>query len=133
MGVIADRFGRMNGIRIGMGLLLVALFLAGSSPAEAHARLGVGLFVLGLGWSACLVSGSTLLTESVPAPVRVPVQGVSDLVMGVAAAAAGAVSGPLLAASGYPALCIVGAGLLVPAAFLGARAARYPQGVPEAA
>jgi len=133
MGLIADRFGRMTGIRVGMGLLVVALFLAGTSSAGAHAQLGVALFVLGLGWSACLVCGSTLLTESVPGPVRVPVQGVSDLVMGVAAAAAGAVSGPLLAASGYPALCVVGAGLLVPAAFLGARAARYPQGVPEVA
>jgi predicted MFS family arabinose efflux permease len=88
--------------------------------------MGLALFVLGLGWSACLVSGSTLLTASVPGDVRTAVQGVSDLVMGVAGAAAGAASGPLLAARGYSSLCVVGAFLLVPAAFLGARAATRP-------
>jgi MFS family permease len=127
MGFVADRFGATRGIVLGMGLLLAALLLAGSSAGTAHRQIGLALFVLGLGWSACLVSGSTLLTASVPGEVRTAVQGVSDLVMGAAGAAAGAVSGPLLAASGYPALCVVGGCLLVPAAFLGARAATRPQ------
>ncbi len=126
MGVITDRFGATRGIVLGMGLLLLALLLAGSSAATSDRQIGLGLFVLGLGWSACLVSGSTLLTASVPVEVRTAVQGVSDLVMGVSGAAAGAISGPLLAASGYSTLCVVGACLLVPAAFLGSRAATRP-------
>ena len=79
---------------------------------------------LGLGWSACLVSGSTLLTESVPVDLRTAAQGVSDLVMGVAGAVAGALSGPLMESHGYPWLSILAAGLLVPVGVLGLRATR---------
>jgi MFS family permease len=114
MGLISDRAGRHAGIAVGVGLFTGALLLAGTSAPESHARLAVGLTLLGLGWSACLISGSALLTESVPAQARTSVQGLSDLVMGAAGASAGALSGPLMAASGYPALSVVSGVLLVP-------------------
>ena len=50
-----------------------------------------GLFLLGVGWSLAMVSASTLVAEHAPLDVRTDVQGVSDLVMGLTAAAAGAV------------------------------------------
>jgi MFS family permease len=121
-GVVADRYGRHAGIGLGVCLLAAALSLAATSGPHAHVRLGVALAGLGLGWSACLVAGSTLLSESVHADVRTGVQGVSDLVMGLVGAGAGAVSGPLLAARGYPALSVVAVVLLAPVVVLLARA-----------
>lgn len=132
MGWIADRFGRETGIALGIVLLAAALMLAGTSAAGDDARLGAGLALLGLGWSACLVSGSTLLTESVPLDLRTAAQGLSDLVMGVAGAAAGALSGPLMASRGYPWLSLLAAALLVPVVFLGLTAVRAGAGAAPA-
>jgi MFS family permease len=64
---------------------------------------------LGLGWSASIVAGSTLLSESVPVDLRASAQGLSDLVMGLAGAVAGAVSGVIVAAWSYPTLTLLAA------------------------
>ena len=66
-GWAADRFGRPMVLSAGAVVLLVSLALSGTSPAGASYRIGVGLFLLGLGWSMCTVSASTLLSESAPA------------------------------------------------------------------
>lgn len=121
-GLFADRFGYRAGIALGLAILAVCLVIAGTAPAEAHVRLGAALVLLGLGWSACMVSGSALLGEAVADDVRTSVQGLSDLIMGAVAAAAGAVSGPLLALWGYGALSVVAAMLLVPVVVLLVRA-----------
>lgn len=119
LGLLSDRAGRPAGIAVGVGLFTAALLLAGTSAPDSQVRLGLALALLGLGWSACLISGSALLTESVPLSARTSVQGLSDLVMGVAGASAGAISGPLMAASGYPALSVASGVLLVPIVVLG--------------
>lgn len=54
--------------------------------------------VLGLGWSATMVAGSTLLSDSIPVELRPSAQGLSDLLMGLAGAMAGAISGVIVAA-----------------------------------
>ena len=64
-------------------------------------QLGIGLFLLGLGWSCGLVAGSTLLTESVPEPERPGAQGASDLVMNVCAAVGGAFAGIVVSLASY--------------------------------
>lgn len=123
MGQISDRAGRYAGIAVGVGLFTAALLLAGTSAPHSRVALGAGLTLLGLGWSACVISGSALLTESVPAEARTSAQGLSDVVMGVAGASAGAVSGPVMAASGYPALSVLSAVVLVPVVVLTGAAA----------
>ena len=81
-----------------------SLLLAGTSPAGASYRIGAGLFLLGLGWSLCTVAASTLLSESAPLDARTDVQGAADLVMGLTAAAAGALAGVVVGTFGYAAL-----------------------------
>ena len=115
MGWFADRVGRRAGIVLGLGILLCSLALAFVSGPHDQVQLGVALALLGLGWSACLVSGSTLISESVPAQVRTAVQGLSDLVMGIAATIAGIAAGPILAGWSYAALAACAAALLGPA------------------
>jgi MFS family permease len=107
-GWLTDRLGRRPVIFAGIALLLAACALAGSAGHDP-ARLAGGLMVLGLGWSATMVAGSTLLSESIPVELRASAQGLSDLVMGLAGATAGAVSGLIVAAWGYSTLTLLAA------------------------
>ena len=121
MGWAADRFGRVPTICGGIALLVAALVVGAVASAAQHALVGLALALLGLGWSACLVAGSTLLSESVPQHVRTSVQGTSDLTMGLAAALAGALAGPVLAGAGYSGLTAAAGLLLVPVVVLATR------------
>ncbi|MFF0269300.1 MFS transporter [Kribbella sp. NPDC004536] len=119
-GWFADRLGRTTTIGIGLAILAVALTIAVVAPGNAHTAVGVSLFLLGLGWSACLVAGSTLLSSSVPGDLRTSAQGVSDLTMGLLSSVAGIVSGPVLAHLGFHWLAMLCGLLLIPVALLAA-------------
>jgi MFS family permease len=116
VGVLADRAGRRATVAIGGALLLAAAGLAGTASSGAALQLGIGLFLLGLGWSCGLIAGSTLVTESVPVEQRPTAQGGTDLLMGLGAAAAGVVGGPLLAVGGFGLVTGVSAVLVLPLA-----------------
>ena len=107
-GWLTDRVGRRPVIFAGIVLLLAACTLAGTAGHDT-ARLAAGLMTLGLGWSAAMVAGSTLLSESIPLELRASAQGLSDLMMGLAGATAGAVSGVIVGAWGYPTLTLLAA------------------------
>ena len=122
VGWLADRLGRHAVIFAGFGVLVVACALAGRAGHDST-RLAAALMLLGLGWSATMVAGSTLLSESVPLELRASAQGLSDLTMGVAGASAGAVSGIVVDAWGYPALAALAAALVVLASVVPAASA----------
>jgi MFS family permease len=127
-GWFADRAGRVAGIVLGVVVLAASLVVSASASPMDRTRLGLGLALLGLGWSACLVSGSTLLTESVPTAHRTAVQGLSDLAMGTVAALAGLAAGPVLALGGYPRLTSSAGVLLLPVPVLVVRWWLAPDG-----
>ncbi len=104
VGWAADRLGRPAVLAAGAAVFLLALLLAGTSPAGASLSIGAGLFLLGLGWSLCTVAASALLSESAPMEARTDVQGIADLTMGLVAAAAGALGGVVVGFLGYGAL-----------------------------
>ena len=108
---------------VGGALLLAAAALAGTAPPGAALQLGAGLLLLGLGWSCGLIAGSTMVTESVESGVRPTAQGATDLLMGLGAAVAGAVGGPLLALGGFGLVSAVSAALVLPLAVVWARVA----------
>jgi MFS family permease len=114
VGWLADRAGRRAVVAIGGGLLLAAAALAGTAPPGAAVQLGAGLLLLGLGWSCGLIAGSTLVTESVAADLRPTAQGGTDLLMGLGAALAGVVGGPLLAIGGFGLVSAISAALILP-------------------
>jgi len=118
MGLLADRMGRVRTIGLGVGILALAMLVAAVAPDAAHGVTATALVLLGLGWSACLVAGSTLLSESVPGDIRTSAQGLSDLTMGSLASIAGTAAGPLLAAYGFHWLAIICGLLLIPVAVL---------------
>ncbi|BCJ67108.1 hypothetical protein Prubr_41290 [Polymorphospora rubra] len=120
VGWLTDRLGRRPVILGGVGLLVAACAVAGTAGHDT-VRLVVGLVLLGLGWSATMVAGSTLLSESVPVEVRPATQGLSDLLMGLAGASAGAASGFIVEAAGYPVLNLLAAIATVPLTALALR------------
>jgi MFS family permease len=94
-------------------LLASGVVCALAGPADTG-LLTVGLVLLGLGWSAGLVAGSALLTESVPARVRTGAQGVADVAMNVSGAVGGIAAGLVVAGASYAALGVAAAVLVVP-------------------
>jgi MFS family permease len=117
MGWLADRLGGRQVILGGIAVLVAACAVAGTSGLDS-ARLAVGLVLLGLGWSATMVAGSSLLSQSMSVEFRPSAQGLSDLVMGIAGASAGALSGVVVQVSGYPTLTLVAALMTAPLAVL---------------
>lgn len=101
VGIATDRVGRRPVILAGAGMLLASFWISGAAAGDQSIQLGVGLFLLGLGWSCTMISGSTLLTESVPVVTRPGVQGTADLTMGIAGASAGLLSGVVVGFGSY--------------------------------
>nr|WP_238356962.1 MFS transporter [Kribbella italica] len=120
MGWLADRLGRIPTIGIGLAVLAIAMTVAAVAPDEAHGLTALALVLLGLGWSACLVAGSTLLSNSVPTDIRTSAQGLSDLTMGAFASIAGTAAGPVLAGLGFHWLAVLCGLLLIPVALTAA-------------
>lgn len=101
VGRLVDRYGSPPVLGVGGLILLAALVLAGLSAPGASPGLGLGLFLLGLGWSFGSVASSTLLTAATPAVHRPRVQGLVDMTTGFTAAACGAVAGLVVGSVGY--------------------------------
>jgi MFS family permease len=107
VGWSVDRFGRIPVIVAGIGILTASCVLAGLAPGDDVPRLGLGLFLLGLGWSCTLIAGSTLVTDEVADVERPAVQGLSDLTMNAAGALGGALAAIVVLVWSYGVLCAV--------------------------
>jgi MFS family permease len=127
VGLLAERAGRRATVALGGVLLLAAAALAGTAAPHDSVQLGVGLFLLGLGWSCGLIAGSTLVTEAVPVEQRPTAQGGTDLLMGLGAAVAGGAGGPLLAVGGFGLVAGVSAALVLPLAVIWLGAVQRPR------
>ncbi|KAB8178772.1 MFS transporter [Microbispora catharanthi] len=116
-GWLADRLGAVRMACAGMLMLATAVVLGfvAASAAEGSALTALALTVLGVGWSASVISASALLAGTAADHVRVPLQGATDAGMNYAGAAAAALAGPILAAGGFRAVNIAAAVILVPA------------------
>jgi len=105
VGALSDKLGRIKVIQIGVAILISSVVVAGLSPAMNAISLGIGLFLLGLGWSCTLIAGSTLLSESVSIDMKPSSQGASDLVMNLMGALGGAASGVIISIFSFGWLC----------------------------
>jgi MFS family permease len=96
-GWLADKFGKIKTVLLGQTIYVAALLFAGIGMENEQSVL-LGLFLLGLGWSASTVSASALLSSSLPAQQKTNVQGMSDSLMNLSGALGGAVAGSIMAA-----------------------------------
>jgi len=130
-GYLTDRWGARPVIVTGAVIQVVACVLAATSRTGWSLGLLAGLFLLGLGWSCTMVAGSNLVAAGSEVRDRASVQGASDLVMGLSAAAAGGLAGVVVQHLGYDWLGGAGAAvalLLAVGTVASARRARSPQG-----
>jgi MFS family permease len=130
MGWLADRIGSARVIVIGAGLLVTATVIGILAPAENMLLIPLALGLLGLGWSAGLIGGSTLLTTAVDPQLRVPLQGATDATMNIAAATSAAFSGLVLGLGGFAGVNVVAIFVLVPLAIAGLRLIVIRRGAP---
>ena len=117
VGAAVDRWGAPPVAMAGGVVLTLASLLASRSQAGWSGLLLAALFLLGVGWSCTLVSGSTLLTSVVATDERPATQGLADVVMGLAGAGGGVAAGVVVGSLGYSALAsgsaVVGVVILV--------------------
>lgn len=96
-GWLADKFGKIKTILLGQSIYIAALLFAGIGMDNQQSVL-LGLFLIGLGWSASTVSASALLSATLPAAQKTNVQGMSDSLMNLSGAFGGAVAGSIMTA-----------------------------------
>lgn len=94
-GILADRWGRLQVVLLGQGLLAASLVFAMVANDQAWGVM-VALILLGLGWSAATVAGAALLTEATTPPLRTRRQGRSDSLMSFSAAGGAVLAGVIL-------------------------------------
>lgn len=126
VGMASDRFGRRPVIVLGCAILFASFAVAGTAGVHQQLQLGVGLFLLGLGWSCTLIAGSTLLTESIPLDARPTTQGTADLIMGMSGAAGALLAGLIVGFGSYALLNVLAAILVAPLVLSTLRSARTP-------
>jgi predicted MFS family arabinose efflux permease len=98
-GGLIDRFGRVPMILAGTALLGVSCILA---PLSLRVPiLGLSLFLLGLGWNFCFVSGSSLLSDALAAHERARAQGASEAMVAIGAGLASLSVGLVFAQGGF--------------------------------
>lgn len=116
-GVLVDKVGRTV-MAIASGVTLLASGLtAAMAPAGSMASLMIALGLLGLGWNFGLISGTALIVDSTTPEGRARTQGTVDVLIALAGASGGVLSGMIVASSSYAVLSLTGgflALLLIP-------------------
>ncbi|MFF2175746.1 MFS transporter [Lysinibacillus sp. NPDC058147] len=110
-GVLVDKIGRtVMSIASGVTLLCAGL-LAAFAPSDSMVLLIVALSLLGLGWNFGLISGTAQIVDSTEPSTRAKTQGKIDVLVALAGASGGALSGMVVANASYATLSLAG-GLL---------------------
>lgn len=115
VGWLTDRMGPARMVLAGLAILMAAVAITGLA-ADYPAAVTTGLVLLGLGWSAATVAGSTLLVAALAPSQRIPAQGFSDAAMSLAAALGSAAAGPVMGMTGYSGISTAAAVLVAAAA-----------------
>ncbi len=132
MGILADRLGAPTVLVGGLGIVIVSTVLTAASGGSTMV-VTIGLILLGLGWSASTVAGSSIVAATVTGVERVAVQGLSDSLMSLAGAGGGALAGVVLATVGYSGLSVAGGLLALTGILAFWLISRVPIPSPEAA
>ena len=110
-GRLVDRVGRRPMAIAAAVTLLAAGLTAARAPADSLVALTIALALLGIGWNFGLISGTALIVDSTPLSTRARTQGSVDVLVALAGASGGALSGVVVARSSYAVLAL-GGGLL---------------------
>lgn len=124
-GWLIDRIGRTAVLVGGCAVLIAGCMLAALAQPGNHALMITALFVLGVGWNANFVAGSTLVTDAVESFERPRIQAISDSATFLASGTASLLAGFALQWSSYAVMGVVSACI---AALLGVVTLAYRPG-----
>ncbi|MBD0381469.1 MFS transporter [Paenibacillus sedimenti] len=110
-GILVDKIGRTAMSIASGGVLLTAGIVAAVAPADSILVLIIALALLGLGWNFGLISGTALIVDATDPGTRAKTQGTLDVLIALAGASGGALSGMIVAHSSYVTLSLAGGGL----------------------
>ena len=118
IGRLADRIGRRALLGAGLGVQVVGAILVPVSPY--YWIITLGLFLVGLGWSAANVSSTAILADTTTPGERGRAIGTNDTLAGAFAVGTPLIGGLAVASLGLMAVGLVGAFLsLMPMLILG--------------
>lgn len=107
-GVLVDKIGR-KAMAVASGItLLLAGIVAAVAPTDSMVVLIVALSLLGLGWNFGLISGTAIIVDATTPANRAKTQGSVDVLIALAGASGGAISGLVVAQSSYAVLTVSG-------------------------
>jgi len=107
-GMLIDKIGRTTMSIAGGVILLAAGVIAAIAPSDSLILLIVALSLLGLGWNLGLISGTAQIVDATIPSTRAKTQGKIDVLIALAGASGGAMSGMVVANSSYAALSLAG-------------------------
>jgi MFS family permease len=116
VGTLLDRFGRRPGLLAG-GAVSAAGALLGSF-SHATPLVGVGLFLVGLGWAACYLGATAAISDLTEARERGGALGFTDLFTSLASASGALAGGFVLESSGIAVVGAAMAAIMVPTLLL---------------
>lgn len=106
-GRLADRKGRAAAIALGSVTLIAACGLG--AAFEGYPAMVAALFLLGMGWNLCFLSGTALVADSLKSAAnRGRIQGTADAFVNVGSALASLSGGFFLEAIGFRGMSILG-------------------------
>lgn len=105
-GFLVDRVGRLPVAAASAVALLASGVAASVAPGASLGGAVAALVLLGLGWNFGLISGTALIVDGTEPSARPRVQGTVDVLVALAGASSGAVSGAVVAMSSYGTLTL---------------------------
>ena len=99
IGAALDRFGRRPGLIAGACTSIVGALLAATDASPLI--VGVGLFAIGLGWSATFLGATAMISDLTAPHERGGALGFNDLLVAAASATAGFVGGFVFDGAGF--------------------------------
>jgi MFS family permease len=124
-GSIVDRWGPTRAFASAGLVLVAASVVLALAPGTNAVAMGVGLILLGGGWSLGVAAGTKVLSVVPPLEVRARIQGRADFFVASAGAAGGGISGIIVSGSSYALLAWVASAVAVAVVLLAA-AMRQP-------
>ncbi|MGE3141007.1 MAG: MFS transporter, partial [Thermoleophilia bacterium] len=127
-GILVDRVGRAPMAMASGATLLLAGVTGALAPGGSLGLMIVALALLGLGWNLGIISGTAMIVDATRPESRARTQGAADVGVALAGAGGGAVSGLVVAAADFGALCLIGGvlALLVVPVLIAASSRRPP-------
>jgi MFS family permease len=112
-GTLVDRLSPTPVVAGGAAILLASSILLATLDPTRPETLLLGVIVLGLGWNACVVGGSAMLTEAASDHDRPGLEGLGEIAMGLAAAVGTPAAGLAAGLGGLPLVATVGGAISV--------------------